>query len=146
MQDHVGEIYDGVISSVTNFGFFVRLDDLFIDGLVHVSSLENDYYIYDATRNRLIGENTRFSYRLGDKVKIKVEAVNPEERKIDFSLVDSNNKPRRQGKTEKDRNKKQRTAPKLDQDKPIKKKRKRSENKPLKGKKSTKQSVKKRRK
>lgn len=146
MQDHVGEIYDGVISSVTNFGFFVRLDDLFIDGLVHVSSLENDYYIYDVTRNRLIGENTRFSYRLGDKVKIKVEAVNPEERKIDFSLVDSNNKPRRQGKTEKDRNKKQRTAPKLDQDKPIKKKRKRSENKPLKGKKSTKQSVKKRRK
>lgn len=108
MQDHVGEVYDGVISSVTNFGFFVRLDDLFIDGLVHVSSLENDYYSFDAARSRLIGENTRFTYRLGDKVKIKVDAVNPEERKIDFSLVGSDNKPRRLGKTDKDKAKKER--------------------------------------
>lgn len=106
MQDHVGEVYDGVISSVTNFGFFVRLDELFIDGLVHVSTLENDYYNFDATRSRLIGENSGFTYRLGDKVKVKVEAVNPEERKIDFSLINSNNKPRRQGKTIKDRAKK----------------------------------------
>ncbi|MBI0114841.1 MULTISPECIES: ribonuclease R [unclassified Gilliamella] len=106
MQDHVGEVFNGTISSVVNFGFFVRLDDLFIDGLVHVSSLENDYYIYDASRNRLIGENTRFTYRLGDKVQVKVENVNPEERKIDFSLVDSDNKPQRQGKTAKDKAKK----------------------------------------
>ena len=106
MQDHVGEVFNGTISSVVNFGFFVRLDDLFIDGLVHVSSLENDYYIYDASRNRLIGENTRFSYRLGDKVQVKVDNVNPEERKIDFSLVGSNNKPQRQGKTVKDKAKK----------------------------------------
>lgn len=103
MQDHVGEVFNGTISSVVNFGFFVRLDDLFIDGLVHVSSLENDYYIYDASRNRLIGENTRFSYRLGDKVQVKVDNVNPEERKIDFSLVGSNNKPQRQGKTARDK-------------------------------------------
>lgn len=101
MQDHVGEVFNGTISSVVNFGFFVRLDDLFIDGLVHVSSLENDYYIYDASRNRLIGENTHYSYRLGDKVSVKVENVNPEERKIDFALVSSNNKPKRQGKTTK---------------------------------------------
>lgn len=101
MQDHVGEVFNGTISSVVNFGFFVRLDDLFIDGLVHVSSLENDYYIYDASRNRLIGENTHYSYRLGDKVSVKVENVNPEERKIDFALVSSNNKPKRQGKTAK---------------------------------------------
>ncbi len=105
MQDHVGEVFNGTISSVVNFGFFVRLDDLFIDGLVHVSSLENDYYSFDASRNRLLGENTHFSYRLGDKVKVKVDNVNPEERKIDFSLIDSNNKPQRQGKTEKDKNK-----------------------------------------
>lgn len=103
MQDHVGEEFEGIISSVTNFGFFVRLNDLFIDGLVHVATLENDYYSFDAGRSRLVGENSGFSYRLGDKVKVKVEAVNPEERKIDFSLVDSNNKPRRQGKTVKDR-------------------------------------------
>lgn len=110
MQDHVGEVFDGVISSVTNFGFFVRLDDLFIDGLVHVSTLENDYYSFDAGRSRLVGENSGFSYRLGDKVKIKVEAVNPEERKIDFSIVGSDNKPRRQGKTVKDRVNKARKA------------------------------------
>lgn len=103
MQDHVGEEFEGIISSVTNFGFFVRLNDLFIDGLVHVATLENDYYSFDAGRSRLVGENSGFSYRLGDKVKVKVEAVNPEERKIDFSLVDSDNKPRRQGKTVKDR-------------------------------------------
>ena len=101
MQDHVGEVFNGTISSVVNFGFFVRLDDLFIDGLVHVSSLENDYYIYDASRNRLIGENTHYSYRLGDKVSVKVENVNPEERKIDFALVSSNNRPKRHGKTAK---------------------------------------------
>lgn len=106
MQDHVGEVYDGVISSVTNFGFFVRLDELFIDGLVHVSTLENDYYSFDAGRSRLIGENSGFSYRLGDKVKVKVEAVNPEERKIDFSLIgNSNNKVRRPGKTAKQQTK-----------------------------------------
>lgn len=108
MQDHVNEVYNGVIASVTNFGFFVRLDELFIDGLVHVTSLENDYYRFDAARGRLIGENTHFSYQLGDRVKIKVEAVNPEERKIDFSLVSSDNKPRRVGKTLKDREKKER--------------------------------------
>ena len=144
MQDHVGEVYDGVISSVTNFGFFVRLDDLFIDGLVHVSSLENDYYSFDAARSRLIGENTRFSYRLGDKVKVKVEAVNPEERKIDFSLVGSDNKPRRYGKTGKERgNKQQRSAPKLNLDKSIKKKRKRAGTSSVKAKKNTNSSAKK---
>ena len=120
MQDHVGEVFNGTISSVVNFGFFVRLDDLFIDGLVHVSSLENDYYFYDAARNRLIGENTRFSYRLGDKVQVKVDNVNPEERKIDFSLVGSNNKPKRQGKTAKDKSKQ--TDKSKDIDLPVKRK------------------------
>ncbi len=120
MQDHVGEVFNGTISSVVNFGFFVRLDDLFIDGLVHVSSLENDYYIFDASRNRLIGENTRFIYRLGDKVQVTVVNVNPDERKIDFSLVGSNNKPQRQGKTAKDK------AKKVDSDaeQPVKRKNK----------------------
>ncbi|OCG01290.1 ribonuclease R [Gilliamella sp. wkB112] len=127
MQDHVGEVYNGTISSVVNFGFFVRLDDLFIDGLVHVSSLENDYYSFDASRNRLLGENTHFSYRLGDKVKVKVDNVNPEERKIDFSLVDSNNKPQRQGKTAKDKSKQ--NANKNNVDAVIKRKSKAATNK-----------------
>ncbi|WLS92506.1 S1 RNA-binding domain-containing protein [Gilliamella apicola] len=127
MQDHVGEVFNGTISSVVNFGFFVRLDDLFIDGLVHVSSLENDYYNFDGSRNRLIGENTRFVYRLGDKVQVKVDNVNPEERKIDFSLVGSNNKPKRQGKTAKDRSKQDKID--LSADLPIKRKAKKSSSK-----------------
>lgn len=86
MLDHVGEVFDGMIASVTNFGFFVRLDDLFIDGLVHVSTLENDYYQFDQIHNRLVGENTGTSYRLGDRVTIKVLAVNTDDRKIDFGL------------------------------------------------------------
>ncbi|OCG27702.1 ribonuclease R [Gilliamella sp. Fer1-1] len=127
MQDHVGEVFNGTISSVVNFGFFVRLDELFIDGLVHVSSLENDYYLFDAAHNRLIGENTRFAYRLGDKVQVKVDNVNPEERKIDFSLVGSNNKPKRQGKTAKDKSKQVKTDQKVDL--PVKRKSKKSTNK-----------------
>lgn len=103
MQDHVGEVYQGIISSITNFGFFVRLDDLYIDGLVHVSSLENDYYFYDGARHRLVGETSGYIYRLGDKVTVKVEAVNLEEHKIDFSLISSERKPQRAGKTAKDK-------------------------------------------
>lgn len=103
MQDHVGEVFKGIIASLTNFGFFVRLDDLFIDGLVHVSSLENDYYSYDPTKNRLIGESSGYVYRLGDKVTVRVEAVHLDERKIDFALLGSEKKPKRQGKTSKDR-------------------------------------------
>lgn len=140
MQDHVGEVFNGTISSVVNFGFFVRLDDLFIDGLVHVSSLENDYYTFDGSRNRLIGENTRFTYRLGDKVQVKVDNVNPEERKMDFSLVGSNNKPKRQGKTAKDKSKQAQNAQQADL--PVKQKDKKSTSKKSSTKPNTKPSTK----
>ena len=101
MQDHVGAEFSGVISSVTGFGLFVRLDDLFIDGLVHISTLDNDYYQFDAAKQRLIGENSGMIYRLGDKVKIRVVAVHLEQKMVDFSLVESARKPRRVGKTAK---------------------------------------------
>lgn len=103
MQDHVGQVFSGIIASVTGFGFFVRLDDLFIDGLVHVSTLDNDYYRYDNIGQRLIGESGGRVYRLGDAVEIKVEAVHMDERKIDFSLVSSKRQPRGAGKTERSR-------------------------------------------
>ena len=106
MQDHVGSEFSGVISSVTGFGLFVRLDDLFIDGLVHISTLENDYYQFDAAKQRLIGENSGMQYRLGDKVRIKVEAVHLENKMVDFSLMGSERKPRRAGKTAKEKAKK----------------------------------------
>ncbi|QEH20470.1 ribonuclease R [Histophilus somni] len=99
MQDHVGDEFDGIISSVTGFGLFVRLDDLFIDGLVHISTLDNDYYQFDSIKQRLIGENSGTTYRLGDKVKIRVEAVSLAQRQVDFVLLSSQRKPRRSGKT-----------------------------------------------
>ena len=99
MLDQVGNVFKGVIASVTGFGFFVRLDELFIDGLVHVSSLDNDYYRYDQVGQRLTGESGGQTYRLGDRVEVRVEAVNMDERKIDFSLISSERAPRNVGKT-----------------------------------------------
>lgn len=101
MQDHIGEEFTGIITSVVGFGFFVRLDELFIDGLVHVSSLDNDYYRFDGVGQRLQGESSGQIYRLGDKVKIKVEAVHMDERKIDFSLLSTERVVRGAGKTAK---------------------------------------------
>ncbi len=106
MLDQVGNVFKGVISSVTGFGFFVRLDDLFIDGLVHVSSLDNDYYRFDQVGQRLMGESSEQTYRLGDRVEVRVEAVNMDERKIDFSLISSERAPRNVGKTAREKAKK----------------------------------------
>ena len=87
MQDHLGTEFDGVVSTVTNFGLFVRLTELYIEGLVHVTSLQNDYYHFDSDRHILTGEHSKVSYRMGDLLKVKVAAVNLEARKIDLVLV-----------------------------------------------------------
>jgi len=87
MRDQVNKEFTGIIVNVTGFGFFVRLDDLFVDGLVHISSLDNDYYRHDNIGQRLIGESSGKAYRLGDRVKVLVAAVHMDERKIDFFLV-----------------------------------------------------------
>lgn len=87
LQQHVGATFDAVISAVTAFGFFAELAELFVDGLVHISSLGGDYYHFDAVRHRLIGERTAVSFRLGDKVQVRVARVNLEDRKIDLELV-----------------------------------------------------------
>lgn len=106
MQDHVGDDFDGIIASVTGFGFFVRLSTLFVDGLVHISTLDNDYYQFDSASQRLIGENSGMIYRIGDKVKVRVSSVSLENKTIDFSILSSERKPQRLGKTAKDRAKK----------------------------------------
>ncbi|WP_375751628.1 ribonuclease R [Vibrio sp. HN007] len=103
MQDHVGEELDGVIANVTGFGFFVRLTELHIDGLVHISTLANDYYQFDPIGQRLIGESFGHIYRLGDQVKVKVLSVNLDDRQIDFELIETNRKLRGKGKTAKRR-------------------------------------------
>jgi ribonuclease R len=86
MQDHVGDVFDGVVASVTNFGLFVRLNDYHIDGLVHITSLASDFYRYDEVKQCLMGESYGLTYRLGDPLKVKVAAVNLDERKIDLIL------------------------------------------------------------
>ena len=88
MSGHIGEEYTGTISSVTNFGLFVQLDDIYVDGLVHISSLQSDYYQYQEAGHRLVGERTRKTYKLGDSLKIRVMRVDLDERKIDFELAD----------------------------------------------------------
>lgn len=111
MQDQVGQVFTGLITSVTGFGFFVRLNDLFIDGLVHVSTLDNDYYRYDAVGQRLIGESSGTTYRLGDEVEIRVEAVHMDERTIDFALISTTRKAKNPGKTARDKMKKKSKMP-----------------------------------
>jgi ribonuclease R len=86
MQDHIGDTFSGVISTVTNFGLFVRLADLHIEGLIHITSLGRDYYHYDDVRMCLTGENTGQKYCVGDVVEVKVAAVNLDEKKIDLVL------------------------------------------------------------
>ena len=87
MQDRVGETFDGTISGVTHFGLFVTLDGLNIDGLVHVTELGPDYFHFDAIRHALVGERTHASWRLADRIRIKVARVDLEQTKIDFVLA-----------------------------------------------------------
>jgi ribonuclease R len=88
MQDRIGDEYDGTVSAVTSFGLFVAIDDIFIEGLVHVSELGQDYFHYDAAKHMMLGERTGKRYRLGDRVRIKVMRADIETSKIDFSLVE----------------------------------------------------------
>ena len=88
MQDHIGDVMTGTVAAVTNFGFFVRLNDIHIDGLVHVTSLLSDYYIFDAGKQTLKGERTGRTYRIGDVLDVKVLSVNLDDKKIDFELAD----------------------------------------------------------
>lgn len=87
LSDRIGEEFDGVINAVTAFGIFVELKDVYADGLVHISELDNDYYQYDASGHRLIGERTRRVFRLGDKLRVQVARVDLDDRKIDLMLV-----------------------------------------------------------
>jgi len=86
MRDHLGSVFTGTVSSVTSFGMFVSLDDLYVEGLVHISEMGKDYYHFDATKHQLSGERTGKNYRLGDRVEVRVVKVDMESTKIDFVL------------------------------------------------------------
>jgi ribonuclease R len=87
MMDKLGEEFSGIISAVTGFGFFVELKDVYVEGLVHISNLPQDYFHFDVTAHQLKGERTGICYRLGDSVKVKVARVDLDEKKIDFELL-----------------------------------------------------------
>lgn len=87
MEGRTGQEYDGVITGVTNFGLFVQITELMIDGLVHVTSLANDYYHYEAGSQQLVGERSGKKFRLGEAMRIKVQRVDMESRRIDFRPV-----------------------------------------------------------
>ena len=88
MESHIGEEYVGMISTVTNFGFFVELPNL-VEGLVHVSTLKGDYFHYVPEKLALIGENTKVQYRIGDQLKVKVVSASKATAMIDFEIVKS---------------------------------------------------------
>jgi ribonuclease R len=88
MQDKLGQVFQGTISAVTGFGIFVELNDIYVEGLVHVTSLKNDYYAFDAVKHRLVGERGGHVYRLGDPITVLVARVDLDERKIDFEPVE----------------------------------------------------------
>jgi ribonuclease R len=87
MEDKVGEVYSGIITGVMQFGFFVQLRDFFVEGLVHVSMLTDDYYHYIEKLHCLRGERRKSVYRIGDEVRVRVDRVDTERKRIDFSLA-----------------------------------------------------------
>lgn len=86
MKDKVGEVFDGIITGVLQFGFFVQLRELFVEGLVHVSSLTDDYYHYVEKLHCLRGERKKSAYRIGDTVRVRVDRVDAVRKRIDFTL------------------------------------------------------------
>jgi ribonuclease R len=88
IMDKVGENFPGMVTSVHAFGFFVELQDIYVEGLVHVSTLADDFYQYEEERHRLIGMNRRREFSIGSPVEVLVHKVDLERREIDFRLVD----------------------------------------------------------
>jgi len=115
MQDHIGSEYPGVITAVTSFGLFVELTDIHVEGLLHVTNLSHDYYRFEQAAQAMVGERTGKQYRLGDEIMVRVDAVNLEDRKIDFAelgvekhdSVKSKKHKNRKDKTKKDKTKKE---------------------------------------
>ncbi len=101
MKDKIGEEFEGIISGVTAFGFFVELKDIFAEGLVRVTSLHDDYYQYHEKRYCLVGERTHRTFKIGDPVRVRVDRVDVERRHIDFGLTEKiGGVKRRHGETE----------------------------------------------
>lgn len=95
LSQRIGDTFSGRISAVTNFGFFVELDNLYVEGLVHISNLPGDYYHYDQSTQRLVAERTKKAFNLGDQVDVLVASVDLDDRKVDLELVGHTTHPMR---------------------------------------------------
>ena len=128
LQDHVGEVFSGIVVGVTNFGLFVELKDLYVEGLVHITNLPHDYYHFEAAQHRLVGERTGQTFRLGDELKVRVAQVNLDDRKVDLALEDivSRSRRKKDDKKGKINTEKNRSRLKADEEGKAKPKRKRS--------------------
>jgi ribonuclease R len=87
MKERIGETFAGVISAVTPFGIFVALDDVYVEGLVHVSDLGQDYFQHDPLRHQMMGERSKKRFRLGDRITVKLVRTDLETHRIDFVLA-----------------------------------------------------------
>ena len=97
IKQHIGEEFSGTVASVNSFGLFVQLDDIYVEGLVHVTALKNDYYHFDATAHTLTGERSGYQFQMGDKVRVTVARVDLDDKKIDLQLI-ADSKTQRKGK------------------------------------------------
>ena len=88
MQDRVGDDFDGLITSVTKFGFFVELTDFFVEGLVPLNTLTDDRYTYHENTRQIIGQRSRKTYSLGQKIRVIVDRIDPVEKKIQFAILE----------------------------------------------------------
>jgi len=137
MLEHVGDTFSGTISTVTSFGCFVRLDDVNIEGLLHISALAEDYYHFDQVKARLVAEHSNVTYHMGDRIEVKVASVNLDEKKIDLTLSTFEPSKRRSSRSSNDAGKKSsgtnkrnsgKGPSKKDGDKPSRKPTKKSSN------------------
>ena len=87
MKRHIGDEFEGVITGVTDFGLFVQLHELLVQGLVHVRDLDDDYYLFDEKQYALRGRSRGRQYRLGDAVRVRALSANPETRELNLALV-----------------------------------------------------------
>jgi ribonuclease R len=98
MQDRVGEDFDGLITSVTKFGFFIELTDLFVEGLVPLNTLTDDFYTYHENTRQIIGQRSRKMYSMGQRIRVLVDRIDPVEKKIQFAILEEKPLPKRKRK------------------------------------------------
>jgi ribonuclease R len=98
MQDRVGEDFDGLIISVTKYGFFVELTNLFVEGLVPLGTLTDDRYSYHENTREIIGQRSHKIYSLGQRVRVLVDRIDPVEKKIQFAVLEDKPAPKRKNR------------------------------------------------